>query len=245
LAALSTGGVAAAMNLLAIAFVITGVLVATLLKISKAQFEAEPHHFKTDMPKGAVYNEAVLWLGYGAGAAAGVMAIGHSAGIVAAAGDSAPFAGPAVNAIGYMLGGLIGGWLADRISIRTLLSILPLMSAGILLMLAQGGEPAWVLSCLGLIGFSYGALVVAYPAAVAHYFGILSAGRIYGRVCISWGFAGFLAPWFAGFLFDQSGNYSTALTVAAGTAAASALAVLLLPKEGVLDTLAPARETSV
>ncbi len=242
-AALDVGGISAAMNWLAVTFIATGILVATLLRYSGATFTPEPRSEEMKPVKGANGTEAVLWLGYGAGAAAGVMAIGHSAGIVAAAGGDAAFAGPAVNASGYMLGGLLAGWLADRFSVRTLLSALPLLTAVVLLLLAQGGSVNYVLGCLAMIGFSYGALVVAYPTAVVHYFGILSAGRIYGRVCISWGFAGFLAPWFAGYLFDQSGGYNTALTVAAGTAVASALAVRMLPKTGVTDGMAPVTET--
>jgi MFS transporter, OFA family, oxalate/formate antiporter len=243
--AIEANGISTAMDLLAAAFIGTGVLVAGLLKFSQATFEAEPKASTDDdsPQKGSNLIEAVLWLGYGAGAAAGVMAIGHSAGIVTAAGGNVASTGPALNATGYLLGGLAAGWLSDRFSVRTLLSALPLLSAVVLLMLAQGGTISYVLGCLALIGFGYGALVVVYPIAVAHYFGILSAGRIYGRVCISWGFAGFLAPWFAGYLFDQTGGYGTALTVAAGTAVASALAVRLLPKDAPAHVMATASET--
>jgi hypothetical protein len=112
--------------------------------------------------------------------------------------------------------------------------VLPVLSSGVLLLLAQGGTPVTALACLGLIGVAYGALVVVYPTAVAVYFGILAGGRIYGRVCIAWGVAGFAAPWFAGMLFDRTGGYSTALTVAAATGIASALAVRLLPRQGLI-----------
>jgi len=246
-AALDIGGIAAAMNFLAIAYAVIGLLAGTLLKISGAKFEPERRDKAAKAPPGSFHTEAILWLGYGTAAAAGVMAFGHGAGIVAAAGGTGTSvaAGPSLIAAGYMVGSLVAGWLADRVSIRTLLTALPLLSAGMLLLLAQGGPPLYILSCLGLLGLTYGALVVVYPTAVAVYFGILAGGRIYGRVCIAWGIAGFLAPWFAGLLYDRTGAYGTALVVAAGTGATSALIVRFLPKQGIptLDWRNPAVES--
>jgi MFS family permease len=232
--ALDAGGIAAAMNLLAAAFVVIGLFAGVLLKISGARFEPEPRDKSARARKGSATTEGILWLGYGTAAAAGVMAIGHGAGIVAAAGGTAAYAiaGPTLIAAGYMIGGLTAGWLADRVPVRALLTVLPVLSSGVLLLLAHGGSPVYVLACLGLLGMTYGALVVVYPTAVAVYFGILAGGRIYGRVCIAWGVAGFAAPWFAGLLFDRTGSYGTALMVAAAAGIASALAVRLLPKQG-------------
>lgn len=217
--ALDSGGIAAAMNFLAAAFIIIGVTAGILLKVSGATFEPEGRDPAASPPSGSARTEAILWLSYGTAAAAGVMAIGHGAGIVAASGGTKAFvvAGPSVIAVGYMVGSLGAGWLADRAPIRSLLTLVPVISSAVLMALAYSGTPAYTLAFLGLLGFTYGALVVFYPIAVVTYFGILAAGRIYGRVCIAWGFAGFSAPWFAGLLFDRSGEYATALTVAAGT----------------------------
>ena len=80
-----------------------------------------------------------------------------------------------------------------------------------------------VISLLALIGFSYGAIIAVYPVAISNYFG--EAGpRVYGQVFTAWGFAGLVAPWTAGLIFDGSDGYAPALVVAAVIAGLSALA---------------------
>jgi OFA family oxalate/formate antiporter-like MFS transporter len=77
-----------------------------------------------------------------------------------------------------------------------------------------------------MIGFIYGAIVAAYPATITQMFGIGNSPRIYGRIFTAWGAAGFLGPWMAGFLFDQTGTYSTIVFVAIGLGLLSSLAIV-------------------
>jgi len=51
--------------------------------------------------------------------------------------------------------------------------------------------------------------------------------KAYGRVFTAWGFAGLLAPWSAGFIYDIQTDYQIALVVASLTALLSALTVYL------------------
>ena len=229
--ALASGGISAAMNVLAACLFGAGLIAGLLLYLSAATYETEPRREPATSPREAVPTQAILWVGYGTGAAAGFMAIGHAAEIVGSVGGDAEqkLAGPILVAFGSMLGGLGGGWLADRASPRTLLTLLPLLSVCALFTLSAVGAPRIVLAGLSVVGFCYGAMIAAYPAVVASYFGTLAASRIYGRIFTAWGLAGLTAPWFAGFLYDRFGDYILALIVAGITGLVSVIAVRFLP----------------
>ena len=68
-------------------------------------------------------------------------------------------------------------------------------------------------------------------AAVAAFFGLADAPRIYGRVFTAWGLAGLLAPWMAGLLFDRAQSYATPVIVAAMLGLVSAVLALRMPRE--------------
>ncbi len=174
----------------------------------------------------------LLWLGYGAGVAAGLAAIGHATGIARAGGaaDAALRAAPIAIAAANMTGGLLGGWLCDRLAPRRLLIVLPLLSAVALGALAAGARGEALVVGLAAVGFAYGAIIAVYPAAIARRFGVLAGVRIYGRVFTAWGTAGLLAPWAAGLLFDLSGSYRAALIAAAVLALLSCAAAVRLPE---------------
>lgn len=172
---------------------------------------------------------ALLWIGYGGAVAAGLMVIGHAAGIVDAGGlPIALWTAPALLAAANMLGSFLGGLLIDRLSVRVLFVLLPLATAaGAAGLLAAEGTVA-VLAGLGLIGAAYGATIAVYPAAINRLFGAAAGIPIYGRVFTAWGLAGLGAPWLAGALYDRSGAYSSAFLVALGLALLSIAAGLIL-----------------
>ncbi len=174
----------------------------------------------------------LLWLGYGLGCLAGLMAIGHAAGIVQAAGGvgSVMALGVTLIAVGNALGGFAAGALADRFSLRRLLASLPLVSAAALVGLAAAGRPTAAILCLAVIGFCYGAIIALYPVATTRYVGLGESARAYGRVFTAWGLAGLLGPWIAGLLFDLGGGYGPAALTASAAAVLSAGAALLLPE---------------
>jgi OFA family oxalate/formate antiporter-like MFS transporter len=173
-----------------------------------------------------------LWLGYGLGAAAGLMAIGHAAGIVAAAGGAPATAvlGAVLIGAGNTAGGLAAGWLADTWPPRRQLIGLPLLSLAALAALAAVPAVPAAVAGLAVVGFAYGALIVAYPAAIVEAFGAVPAARVYGRVFTAWGLAGIGAPWLAGALYDTTASYHLALLLAAAAALASAAVALVLQR---------------
>ena len=210
-AAVASGGYRAAMLGLMAVLLLTGPVSGGLMHLSRAGFKhAGQQAARARVP---LISLLLLWLGYGAGVAAGLMTIGHAAGIGTALGFSgADWVAPAVIAICNLTGSLIAGQLADKVTPLRILIGLPLLSAAAACLLARADDASHLLLMLGVIGFAYGGIIAAYPAAIAKIFGVLDGPSIYGRVFTAWGTAGLLAPWLAGSLFDLTGAYRVALT---------------------------------
>ncbi len=214
--ALASSGLSGGMLVLLVCVLLAGCITSALLWFADARYRSagnseSPGQSRRDLPL-----QWALWFGYGAGAAAGLMIIGHASGIVRSLGFSNDQAvlGTMLIGLGNMFGGICAGPLSDRIAAKKLLILLPLTTAACLwLMPALSGFAAVVLT-LGTIGFCYGALIVVYPAAIVQYFGIADAARIYGRVFTAWGLAGLTAPWFAGVLYTWLGEYQFTIMLA-------------------------------
>ncbi len=213
--AIAAGGVPWGMLTLAAGLVATIPVAAALLRLSGFAFQVD--QAPADISAATTGSRTiVLWIGYGAAVAAGLMAIGHATGIARAAGldGSYVLAAPMCIAIANMIGAYVGGRLIDEIDARPVLVLLPLTSAAVLFALSASGGGAASLAGLAVVGFCYGAIIAAYPAAIAAMHGTLAGIRIYGRVFTAWGTAGLVAPWFAGVMFDASGDYGISLAVA-------------------------------
>lgn len=167
----------------------------------------------------------LLWIGYGAGCAAGLMTIVHAIGIARNAGmpEALLVAAPITLALCNMAGGLTGGWLIDRMQPRTVLVALAILSVGSIFALIVTPHWTFALAALALVGFAYGALIAAYPAAIATLFGTTRGVAIYGRVFTAWGLAGLAGPWLAGVIYDRFQDYFYALIVAGLLGVVSAL----------------------
>lgn len=218
-------GAPAALTALAAVLLLAGGAAALALRVARFRFRQAGPAAAGEAPVGW-RPLLLLWVGYGAAVAAGLMALGHATGIARAAGleGAAVLAAPSAIAAASILGGLLGGLLVDRLPVAPVLGGLPLLTALSLLLaaVAPGGEA--LLAAVALTGLAYGATIAAYPAAIASLFGSVAAVRIYGRVFTAWGTAGLLAPWIAGRLFDSRGDYLLALLLAACLGLLSALA---------------------
>lgn len=165
-----------------------------------------------------------FWFAYMSSVFSGLMAIGHAAGIVLwknLDSDQATL-GAMMIGVGSALGGFLAGWMIDRWSVTRFLVGLPLIASAALLLLGLVDGQVGVIALLSIVGFSYGSIIAVYPVAISNYFA--EAGpRVYGQVFTAWGFAGLVAPWTAGLIFDWSGGYTPALLAAAVMAGLSAL----------------------
>lgn len=218
--ALAFGGFTSAMTALGSAVIVVGVGAAILVARSGAQYsDTKAGPSAAALPWGRI---AMIWVAYGSGVSAGLMAIGHAAGISETAGFSGWIAAAAIAGCN-LVGSLLSGWLSDRVSHRIILTILPLLSA--VALLALSAFPALTIPLLGVVGFAYGGTIATYPAAIAILFPGENGAHAYGRVFTAWGAAGLLAPWVAGQIYDWGGGYTPALGIAAGLGAISAIAV--------------------
>jgi OFA family oxalate/formate antiporter-like MFS transporter len=202
--------------------VVVACVCGLLLVVSKTRYHALTTRAPASDPG---HSRAVgfLWGGYGLGAAAGLMAIGHATGIAKASGalPAQLVLGVMLIGIGNALGGVFAGLLADRYSPLKMISTIPIISAASLGLLLLSSVAAITLVALAICGFAYGALIAAYPITVSEFAGKHDAARIYGRVFTAWGLSGLLAPWIAGVLFDWQSDYRFALGIATATAIAS------------------------
>ncbi len=177
----------------------------------------------------------LIWLGFFLGASAGLMVISQAAGIVLAYGGSAALAatGTTFVAIGNGIGRLAGGWGCDHLPLRrVVMGAHGVAAVGLGLLLVW---PTAMVATFGiaLVGLSYGLMSGAYPAALGFYYGVRSFGRMMGRLVTAWGMAGLLAPLLAGHIYDRSGGYGTAVSLAlAGVLAGVLISNRLPPKAG-------------
>jgi OFA family oxalate/formate antiporter-like MFS transporter len=165
-----------------------------------------------------------FWFAYLTGVFAGLMAIGHAAGIAQSRGADVELATATAMTVGIgsASGGFIAGWLVDRWPLTRFLVALPLLSAVALLAIAVITNAHATLLLLGLVGFAYGSIIAIYPVAISNVF-LKQGPQAYGRVFIAWGFAGLVAPWTAGILYDWQAGYELSMLIAALVALVSAI----------------------
>ncbi len=209
-------GFRGAMIGLAVVLVLIAPIVFVLFTVSKTQLEVRSKA-RGKLFYGSPLTTFKLWAGYGTAVTAGLMAIGHAAGIMRTASPNEwmILAAPIIIAILNMIGSLIAGALADRIEAKLLICLLPILSCLALVGMAHVELPFLLLICLGLIGFTYGATISVYPIAVSSIYGAVDGVKAYGRVFTAWGLAGVVGPVTAGYLFTQFGDYYLALLIAA------------------------------
>lgn len=220
--------VQSALITLAVCLLACGLLAALLLFAGNARFGGSPAN--ADRSDGLIDRIKVVqfWLAYMASVFAGLMAIGHAAGIAFSRGaDSALATLAAVTiGVGSALGGFLAGWLVDRWPVSRLLVGLPLLAACALLAISMSLDAVVVVALLSLVGFSYGSIIAVYPVAIANYFGARGP-QAYGQVFTAWGFAGLVAPWSAGLIYDLRAGYEMAMVIAACIALLSAVAAFI------------------
>lgn len=209
---------------IAIAIVACGTIAALMLRMARASYGESPR--SDNQSQSAIDQSKVLqfWIAYMTSVFAGLMAIGHAAGIAlskAASTELATLAAIAIG-IGSTMGGFLSGWLVDRWPASRFLIGLPLLSAVALIGISISEDARIAVVLLALVGFSYGSIIAIYPVAISDYFRARGA-QAYGRIFIAWGFAGLVAPWSAGLIYDLHGGYDLAMVIAAAIAILSAL----------------------
>lgn len=221
---IAVAGVGGALFRLLIVLLILGLLASLCLRPFRSDIEIGDEQGRARLPLDR-QRLLLCWLTYGAGVAAGLMAMGHAAGIVAALGGSVADGtrGAIAITLANALGGFGAGYIADRQPIGRLLIALGLLSALALVLLALTETIALAIWALALIGLTYGAMISIFPFATTLIFGRERYALAYGRIFTSWGLAGMAGPWLAGILYSRTGSYAPALLLAASLACVAAV----------------------
>ena len=215
--ALSLGGWAAALFLLAAAILFISAISATLLVRSRVIYKANTDGNTPSTSNVRWQVIVLLWLAYASAVTAGLMVIGHATGLAKSVGLSEAWivASPIIIAFSNMIGSLICGVLLGKFSGRMILSGLAVLSSSLLFVMIFLPLPSVTIIGLAIVGFAYGGTISVYPAYISNCFGASTGTVIYGRVFTAWAVAGLLGPGSAGLLFDVYQDYRIALIVAA------------------------------
>jgi len=223
------GGNALALKAMSVIVLVVSVVAAILVRWSRSRYHGELSSATYILSPALKNTRMYLWVGYGSAVTAGLMVIGHAYGIATwlnLTTRSATWA-TTVVALGNMLGGFSAGYYVDRLSSRVLQCWLPVITSFglMILILPMDSIRPVVFIGLGLVGYSYGAIIAVYPVAVVDVFGALLAAKIYGQVFTAWGLAGLLGPWLSGWLYDFTGTYTAAILIAALLSGVSVIAI--------------------
>ena len=85
---------------------------------------------------------------------------------------------------------------------------------------------------LGMIGLGYGFVSGATAGGIGLYWRPADYGRVAGRTYIAWCLAAVSLPVLAGYLFDMTRAYGTAVLIAAGANVAGMAMALTMPRRG-------------
>lgn len=161
----------------------------------------------------------------------GLMSVSQMSGITSTLGVKESAAGRITSflTIGYLLGSLSGGWMAEHFGGRN-----TLIAAGIAMV--AGIATFAFASAIGLlyfgaiaIGAAFGGSASFMPMLISARFGAARVSEVYGKMMIAYGAAGLIAPWLTGSLYSASQSYVPGLTLAAFMAV-SAIAIGLTLK---------------
>ncbi len=131
-----------------------------------------------------------------------------------------------------VLGRIIAGYLVDRMQPH-------LVAAGLFLGVVLGlvaafnaNDIRFALLFAAMVGLGFGAETDLMPYLIAHHFGLVSFGRIFGWLYGAFAFGGMLGPLLMGKIFDARGSYDTAFTILIPATILSAGLMLLLGEPG-------------
>jgi len=157
-----------------------------------------------------------IWGIFFTGSAAGLMVLGLASKIIEQAGGTVAMAsaGLAGIAVGNTLGRLSVGVQLFFIGARPVALLAACVVGSGLGFVLFSTDAARVTFGLSLVALGYGIMASAIPAMVQRQFGAVKFSNYFSIVFTAWGVAGLTAPWLAGYLFDTSGSFTSAIRLA-------------------------------
>ena len=167
-------------------------------------------------------------------ASAGLMVMSQAAGIVIAYGGTLAVAlGTTTFITGAIAAARIsGGWLVDRFWMPRVAAGAHLCSLTGAVLLTLFPTPLVALPALAMIGMGYGFISGSTAGCISHYWHKNAFGRVAGQLYIAWCIAAVSLPVLAGWLFDRTQGYATAVLIAAGGNVLGVIIALGLPRPG-------------
>ncbi|MFI5001803.1 MAG: nitrate/nitrite transporter [Reyranellales bacterium] len=167
-------------------------------------------------------------------ASAGLMVLSQAREIVATYGGAAALAVAATTAItGAIAAARIGGgWLVDRFAVPHVMCAAHGLALGGVVLLTFFPAPVTAVLGLGMIGVGYGFVSGSTAGGIGIYWPPADYGRIAGRTYIAWCLAAICLPTLAGYLFDTTHNYVTAVLIAGCANLTGMATALTMPKRG-------------
>ena len=167
-------------------------------------------------------------------ASAGLMVLSQAREIVAAYGGAAALAvGATTGLTGAIAAARIGGgWLVDRFAVPHVMCAAHGLALGGGLLVTLLPSPVTAVVGLGMVGLGYGFVSGATAGGIGLYWRPADYGRVAGRTYVAWCLAAVSLPVLAGYLFDITRQYNTAVLIAAGANIAGMAMALTMPRRG-------------
>ena len=205
----------------------------TCLSVSGIYANSKAGTLPAMQPKSAASSEAA-----GSPSAVAAAPVGQAREIVAAYGGLAALAVAATTGItaGIAMARIGGGWLVDRFAVPHVACAAHALAlcGGVLLTLFP--TPVTAVVGLGMIGLGYGFVSGSTAGGIGIYWPPADYGRVAGRTYIAWCLAAISLPVLAGYLFDMTRTYNTAVLIAAGANLTGMAVALTMPKQGWRDS---------
>ena len=172
-----------------------------------------PETTRRDMLKSGRFY--LLWIIFALAASAGLMVIGHAAGIAQVQADwNGGMVLVMLMAVFNAGGRLVAGVLSDRIGRLNTLFVLCALQAVNMFLFRFYTTPALLIAGIAVAGVCYGGPFSVFPALTSDCFGLKNYGANYGALFTAWGMGGIIGPMVAASVFDASGSYRTAFLIA-------------------------------
>jgi MFS transporter, OFA family, oxalate/formate antiporter len=229
-----TFGVRATLGGLAGVLAITGFASAWLLAHAGVAVAAETG--RVTLGEGE-RRRAVFWqlsIVFFLAASAGLMVLSQAREIVASYGGAAALAVAATTGLtgAIALARISGGWLVDRFAVPQVMCAAHALALGGGLLITLLPAPVTAVLGLGMVGLGYGFVSGATAGGIGLYWRPADYGRVAGRTYIAWCLAAVSLPVVAGYLFDMTHQYGTAVLIAACANVAGMAMALTLPRRG-------------
>jgi MFS transporter, OFA family, oxalate/formate antiporter len=165
-------------------------------------------------------------------ASSGLMVLSQAAGILQAYGGQTmlALAGTTIITGAIASARIGGGWLVDHYSVPKVAACAHVLSLAGALMLTFWPGALIAVPSLMMIGMGYGFISGASVGAIGQYWQKNVFGDMASRLYIAWCIAAVGLPVLAGWLFDRTQGYATAMMIAAAGNMMGALVALTLPR---------------